>query len=81
MHKAAVGFLHQAHGILRGDAVARALQFQGALHHSGLDGQQVVGHAGQCIGVGSAFGLAPEVHRAGHAQLGQQGLVLRGQAR
>jgi len=81
VHKAPVGFLHQRHGVLRGELAAGALQLQRALHHGGLDGQRVVGHAGKLVGMGRAFGLAAKVHRAGHAQVGQQGLVLRGEAR
>ena len=76
MHKAPVSFLHQRHGVLRGELAAGALQFQRTLHHGGLDGQRVVGHARQCVGIRGAFGLSAKVHRAGHAQIGQQGLIL-----
>jgi hypothetical protein len=47
VHKAPVGVLHQPHGVLCGQRLARALQLQGALDHGGLDGERVVGHAGQ----------------------------------
>ena len=81
VHKAQVGLLHQPHGILRGELAAGALQVEGALDHGGLNGQRVVGHAGQRVGMGRAFGLAAKIYRAGHAQLGQQRLVLWRKAR
>ena len=80
VHKAPIGFLHQRHGVLCGELAAGALQLEGALHHGGFDGQRVVGHAGELVGLGRAFGLATKVHRPGHAQVGLQGLVLRREA-